>query len=502
MVLLSEELWGHIFDNFVCYLPEEQWWMYGEQVDRSPLKTLASLCLVSRKFRRIAQPVLYRTLPMTSDDQEMQQMLLARTVYANSRLSECVRAVALDGWIPWDLLSFEETEDAIHMSFRDRVTQFMSLAKILPKESWAECAPSFILPFTRQVQLIEYTTAYDPLSWETTLNEVLSASQIESTEGTDTVKDQALGNTGRENIDMAIVERTDSAGNPIPKLRNTLLPNLREVRVRTADCVDNTSGVFEIEWILLHPGLERLRLLGFDWTSEEIRKLKWPATRYNLQLLQLKECIVDDNSLLHILLQCEHLRSLSIELCDSRREGSDREDHWEVDLYRFGDILREHGTRLEELDLHTIEYKGANSTAGRLGHLHRLTSLKHLKVVKEDLASSIWHPSSDTELPALRLQDVLPRSLETLYLHYNDTFWIGDLTDQLENDDIVELITSGRFPHLRQVKRELYYEGPTSESWGQRSLKGWKVYTETKHLWKRLACSGCLRSIMVFLRDY
>ncbi|KAI3395879.1 hypothetical protein diail_664, partial [Diaporthe ilicicola] len=50
---VPDEIWHQIFSYHECVLPEDKWWwMYGAQVDRSPLQTLTSIALACTQFHR------------------------------------------------------------------------------------------------------------------------------------------------------------------------------------------------------------------------------------------------------------------------------------------------------------------------------------------------------------------------------------------------------------------------------------------------------------------
>ncbi|KAK7425966.1 hypothetical protein QQZ08_007548 [Neonectria magnoliae] len=275
------------------------------------------------------------------------------------------------------------------------------------------------------------------------------------------------------------------------------LPSLKHVRLRHGDAVEDTTAMSKLETILLHPHLESLFLLGVDWTGDETRRMKWNDRTSNLTFLELKESIVDASGLLHILTRCKNIFSLAIQLGDTRREGWNREeDSWQVDLNQFSWVLRKHGRGLTHLDLHTVEYQAANGLEGRLGSLWELGSLKHLGVTKVDLLGTPYEQASQVGPEKLSLENALPRSLETLYLHFDDYYFAGAAFDEAGHQELYELITGGQFPNLYEVKVEFYLTDP-SRLFG-REIPGWDIRTVEELRWERAASSGCLRSILVF----
>ncbi|KPM43216.1 hypothetical protein AK830_g3311 [Neonectria ditissima] len=485
MLPFPEEIWTRIFAELECMLSMDYWWLYGDRVDCSTLKTLASLCLVCRDFRRMAQSVLYRTIPLESLQGPETKQRFARSLAEVPLLGRLTRRVSLNDSIPDHGFNLKDMLDTIKDCPSIPTKLSMQLQRLRSSSRWSRDGfDVLMLAFMPRVQLVDCTVGESSglLPWA--LSGDLQTDYVAArNEDPQYMEDQ---------------EDQNPAGTPTAteSLEQTWLPALRHVHLRTGDCVEGTTGVSWMEALLLNPRLETLRLLGFDWTGYEVNLMRQKYQPCSFTLLQLKESIVDASGLQNILKRCNKLADLTIELGDSRREGWDREeDSWEVDLDQFGALLRKHGKNLTALDLHTEEYKAAHSADGRIGSLRELNALKHLRITKVDLLGS----SYETQSPGkLRLEDALPHSLETLYLHFEDSYYAGQGIDKQGHQELYELITGGQFSDLREVKVEFYLTDP-SRCFG-REIAGWKVRTIEEHLWERVASTGCLRSILVFTR--
>ncbi|KAM0299399.1 hypothetical protein ACHAPM_007440 [Fusarium culmorum] len=96
----------------------------------------------------------------------------------------------------------------------------------------------------------------------------------------------------------------------------------------------------------------------------------------------------------------------------------------DISLTEFGDILREHGGNLEELSFSTFHCQQdlVLEVWGGIGSLRELTRLRHLKIHYWDLLGFLDGDDSEDDpivssLKYERFSDVLPASIETLYLY-------------------------------------------------------------------------------------
>lgn len=230
------------------------------------------------------------------------------------------------------------------------------------------------------------------------------------------------------------------------------LPNLEEVSIRCAGKDDGSASVEAIEAIFLHPMLKTLRLLGIDWRGAHAQLLKWNSYPSNLKTLELNDCFIDAVGLENILKRFPVLDTLIIELGGRYRTCP---GDWEVDLHQFGQVLRKYGQRLSTLSLHCEGYESElMDLYSSIGSLQSLQALRHLAITKQRLLGA---GGSDGTSKILKLEEALPPFLETLSF-IDGPGWRGEQRNESirksRNKQIYQLITSGLFENLRQIKDE------------------------------------------------
>jgi hypothetical protein len=105
---------------------------------------------------------------------------------------------------------------------------------------------------------------------------------------------------------------------------NLDLPDLEELQLRAGDPKYKTTPFHFIEAALLHPNLKALRLHGISWLQKSL-DLSWPREPCRVQVLDLRESLIDASSLGHILQRFTDLRTLPIHLGDSGRYDNETE---------------------------------------------------------------------------------------------------------------------------------------------------------------------------------
>ncbi|KAM0426496.1 hypothetical protein ACHAPT_008187 [Fusarium lateritium] len=446
MAYIPDEIWPRIFSEFEDRLPLYNWRVgYRPSTYDRPDTTLLSLSLVSRRFARLAQNLLYRTLRFCCDgDGESAQPLILQSLATNPQLGQNTRAISFSNEDPPE--SFEDIDYLFDTSFPDVLEAARAsldlppafarrLDEMLTLERFCSGLDTLVLAFTPQVQLVDVTipwTALDleisPLSW------MLSGSLAVEGDGAD--GDQR-GDNGSQ------------------VFSNYGLPHLRDVQLR-AENPGKLLPFWQIEPMLLHPTLKTLRTDFVGWDRHDVSKFKWPNHISNLEHLELMDCSIDSEGLRSVLTRCTNLRQLSIQL--DRVEGSADDplpSGLSIDLDEFGNILREHGRGLVSLDLDTQGYRRHGFINGSLGPLRELSSLRHLRVVPQDL----FHTASCSRS--------LPLSLETLFLNEYD------LSDPLydsgkfeDNKDLARLVMADGHPNLREIRAVGDYDvAPEEEEW-------------------------------------
>ncbi|KAM5387333.1 hypothetical protein ACJA88_001685 [Fusarium oxysporum] len=246
---------------------------------------------------------------------------------------------------------------------------------------------------------------------------------------------------------------------------NYCFPNLTDVRIRAVVGEKDTQSAWVIEDLIFNPSLKILRTFGTAWYGEELSCFEWSAHKnYNLEYLDLMETYIDAEGLMTVLTRCPNLTGIAIRLPDEYRKLLDQyetEDSENADciinLDDFGNVLRKFGQNLEEVDFNTFFYDSYSADylcrspiSGIIGSLRELKSLRHLKLSKEALIGG-----SES---LLRLSDVLPESIETLYLHCGKVYELEDWVEferQLYKQEVYKLLLDG-MPNLREIRMERY----------------------------------------------
>lgn len=288
-----------------------------------------------------------------------------------------------------------------------------------------------------------------------------------------------------------------------------LLPNLQELRLRPGDYDCDTTPIDFIEPALLHPGLVTLRLLGTKWLRKNLELLRWPGAPRGVRHLELREAIADASSFRHILARFTGLRTLLVYLVKAswrlHPTFPGDEPVWDVRLDEIGSALRASGGSLEELDLHTNDYlddpAGPARFGSALGSLREMQSLRCLSVVYDNLVGGGSTEAPEQADPAI-LAELLPPSLETLHLHWDERYPDEESYRQQcapVNSAVRVLLEQGGMPSLRQVSMERRYSG-TLDGEFDGPVAGWDMTAEKKRLWATCASHGYERTIVTFKR--
>lgn len=511
MIAVPDEIWHQIFSHHECVLPEDQWWMYGPQVDHSPRKILASISRVSRQFHRVAQTFLYRTILLEGGDHEHEwrQEHLTRALATSPNLGLITRTIAFDDSCLPRTTGFHSMLQELLPSLdlpstmRRYLETKLAKSKQNSNSSGKIGIAAFMITLMPRIRLVEFSfhgsrNLIWMLSGCVDMDEQLIRDPddvFSDSEGDDVVtrpRKRTGGNTLK--IDTCDTVRASFA--------NFGLTNLEELRLRTGDSRHYTTPVHSIEAALLHPSLKTLRLLGSNWLQKTLDLLKWPNEPCGVKFLELRESLVEAASLRYILTRFTSLRTLLVHLAGCRRY-QDEEIEWDMNLDEIGSILRSLGGNLVELSLHTNNYEdydeGPSQSEGHLGSLREMRSLKYLSVVSGDL---IDNGAEIQEAPTLA--DVLPRSLETLHLHWDEKYY-GEHSYRRQcgyvNGAVRKLLEHGHMPDLGQVSIERLYN-ETLEGEFDGPVAGWDMSVENRRLWKTYSTSGCGRTIVTFKKRY
>lgn len=440
MIRLPDEIWHSIFSRYLCDIPNVQWTLLRDRLNRDPLKVLLILSLVSRQFHRVAQGLLFQVIVAgVRDDEHERQVKLARTLAAHPDVGLNTRAIAIDD-IEWP------TDAGLSNMLEGRIDSLnmpLSFQRLWDKKMRSTCInmtprdrnnlTSFILALTPYVKLVDitYSCPSQALFW-------------------------LLGGSLGKRKELAYTECSEfcneDAQTPYGNVAETYanhLPNLQELRLRGVgynSAIEPSPPITDFRRVLLHPNLKTLRAQGFHWLGFEKETRLWASFPIRLQRLDLSEAIIDAPTIRHILTICKDLRSLFITLGNVRKSGFDI--NWEFDLTSVGNSLRGPGRNLVEFGLHTDSFEEHRHCYGRIGSLENMPNLKHLCITKEHLVGV--HGFEGT----LQLNEALPFTLETVCFypeyHVSPDADYPDVYQEV-NDEVCGVLVGGDYPDLREV---------------------------------------------------
>ncbi|KAG4260747.1 hypothetical protein FPRO04_04371 [Fusarium proliferatum] len=438
MEALPDEILHKIFAELEDQMPLDKWQLYGFRLDHRGSAALRNLCLVfCRQFRRIAQPLLYRTIVIEGRDGAKRiSTLLLRTFVENPQLAEQVRAASLTGCIKLseqvEILGRDATQ-ALVLSAMENLDIPPALKRMI-KRNIASCGfAALILAYMPHIQVVDCTIGNKPsmLPW------LLSASPhsgrplgwLERLNRGEVSDDEYYVKNSKEydfsdEEDFVIgyekelsIEEYHQKGVSKGTFANYCFANLTEIRIRAVENPGAIEHAWTIEPLLLNSRLKILRTLGTAWYGYSLTYFVWPEYNYNLVYFDLMESYVHAQGLTTILTRCPKLKGISIRLPDEERQtpiayddlgGYVDEEDCTLNFNGFGDVLRNHGQNLEEFDFNTFffesystHYRDRGPGEGILGSLRELRFLKHLGVSKEALIRDIE--------PLSRLSEVLDR---------------------------------------------------------------------------------------------
>lgn len=257
------------------------------------------------------------------------------------------------------------------------------------------------------------------------------------------------------------------------------LPNLEELRIRMDYDEHGINFNFfeEFKAVLLHPNLKTFRLQRvdwrIDWVGDPMYTMNWPDEPCGIQSLELRECMINESGLRHILTRFTDLRSLMIHVRESPRQFDPAS--WVVHLHEFGATLSDLGQNLVDLSLDIAAYFEHGRVVGRLGSLREMRSLKHLSLVLDDLIDDL----GDQPDGILSIADFLPLSIETVLLHCEEQSWegFGRGCDYV-GEAVRKLLELGHMPSLRQVSIKGLYTREELEGELDEPVTGWDTTVE------------------------
>lgn len=415
MVVLSDEIWQRVFSHLRLTVPS-----HDQCVDfsseRARLQALSSICLVSKRFCRIAQPLLYQRLP----ELIFSRSSLRRTLAERPDLAGFVQHVHF-GESYMDEESVRRDVDAAMRTcpaaFREQVCELQRSLR----DGTGDAQDIVVAVFVLLMKNLERLSITVLARYEYIIS---------------VVSGWATPPGNPSSLDRA--EDTTPDNGPLSLLR--VLTLLHWEGKGAVPMVDM--------WAMLKPPtLERFEGYSIKACLWGLEQPSPPFTNPNLKEVQLLYSLVDAEGLQAILRLLPGLRKLRIAWGLSTVGYCDT-----LDLGLMGQVLREGAAReLEVLDLDFCEsfnYQ-EEETKGRLGSLRGLVGLRELSVQPTVLVGdtvSHW-PDSDSEdarnAPPSPLVDSLPERLDYLCLYP------GAREIEWTEEDAKSLIGSEQLPNLQ-----------------------------------------------------
>ena len=230
--------------------------------------------------------------------------------------------------------------------------------------------------------------------------------------------------------------------------KNHILQRLKTVKTAHGD---NVLAV-ELERVL--PLLQKPALEHFEGRQVDCTELAYSDLfESKIRTIRLHHCLLDASGLSYLLRSCPLLESMAVVIGDSSIGDCF------VDFDEVGDVLREHGTKLQSLTFaFSPHYTSLYSQTEPLGSLQTL-SLRRLSFPMTGFLASESYRSSDEDeeededgygearTNSTRLYNLLPPSLETLE---PVRAWDFDF-EASHRAQVTELFTSRSMPSLQRA---------------------------------------------------
>ncbi|VUC24623.1 unnamed protein product [Clonostachys rosea] len=458
---VPNEILSDIMRYLVPALPSERRkWRYDSSLRPSDL---ASLCLVSRRFRHVAQPLLYHTIDVTQSTTAEGQApnwhwpgLLLKTIVKNPDLAKYIRVLAIP-----DMLFLPPTADMIFLPD----TSPTGFPWDVPR-----CIRNALEP---EIEYNSYTLPVIAL--------LLYAPMVEKII-------LFSGDPGSVEVKWILTswhpqgQRYDPAIDFGPDLTRDLgpfanygLPCLKDLHV---DLQESEHGVTPLLDFLKKPGLSIFHLSHARSFTGLLVPRPLRDSLSGVRELNLSDCYIEPLSLENILRSCPRLEALGVHVAEPSwaeelLQQSNPNIFWTINLGDFGQTLRGFGESLTDLHLDFSPYKTARPVTGRIGSLRSMSKLRHLQCDRNDLVldQSLGEELEDNTLP---LDSVLPSSITTLRIHYIAHDISLSLPGSVISADMESLLSSRRLQSLKQVQLRRYnpiFEDEIDLS--QPSMLGW-----------------------------
>ncbi|KAH0431465.1 hypothetical protein CcaCcLH18_07081 [Colletotrichum camelliae] len=458
---LPDHVWSYVFDQFE-YPAGESSFATEVQFDgpgAEGLATLSRLCRASSRFLRLAQQVLYRSLPLANWN--IRNRLLS-TLHRHPNLAQYVEKVNLgEGVFSRDEITslllphYDENGDGAQ-SRPDGLESF--LRGLLDGPEWPDAVPDIwfahcatILP---NLKLLEYATRNEGTFLQAVIRQATAEAEASDRGG----EPQTL---------------TEEPQQHPPSRLNQPLSRLEELRISNQD-TEFAVRLQSIQQVFFLPRLKTFRGWAVDLDTTMAAESDASQRQGTVRHAYFEYSLAEADGISDLLRTCPCLQTLKV----SWGSGTVGDSYLNFD--DIGNVLREHGTGLEVLDLdcrECISYEMGESE-GSIGSLRSLQRLKHLALPEaillgdEDVLGGmdkVGDDSDDTNddaeagpVSTESLESLLPDGLETLRLYsgYEEEAWV--------RDSVQGVLASRRLGRLRKVRLDFATE--VDEEW---DLDGW-----------------------------
>ncbi|KAH8660429.1 hypothetical protein BX600DRAFT_467690 [Xylariales sp. PMI_506] len=398
---IVESLPVELLEQIFLYL---RWQYETTPSGRGGLAALCAACRTSRKFLRIAQPVLYHTVIAWKLSPS-----LVRTLFEEPHLARLVRDLRIGSPAVGSAQTKLINRYARLIARRLGLTPSLEACVLNMLESnRSDAQMALVLTLTPNVERVTITSR--------------------SRDGIPAIFNSpaslALESTSSWTSELPVVQHLYKARSISLLFDHVYCGKIRQ---RMA--------------LLMLPNIETVNVSGADFRGF-INDVEARQCKLKLQHVNIDLSYINSSDLENLLLMCPHLQSLVVRWLADDDGGSVH-----LDLTRVGDALRSYARSLEILDLNVERPDlGSNATRqwtlGALGSLIELGKLRTLNVVRTVLVGE------EQNVPC-PLREYIPSSLEEFTLHDTQEFSLG-------LEELSDMIRDERLRNLRAVHIKLW----------------------------------------------
>ncbi|KAK5693938.1 hypothetical protein LTR97_009555 [Elasticomyces elasticus] len=393
-VELPEELLQHIFS--FLHEPANLQLLPSDRNARLGLSTLVNIALTNKTYNRIVRPELYHTLFIQDDSPGTRPILFLKMLLKHPETRPLLQELYSGLWSvdPSPQQSRCKSDETSHILR----TAADHAGPGIPALSWTRIRTSLGTPGTAQAAialLLTFTPQLRVLAFS------ITGSMAESL--------------------------------ILTALRDVRLPHLSEVQVACEDQQDRGAMDGFIE-LLQRPALTIFRAHGMKCEDDSTTALATSSLSPKLQQIFFEHSFLDAIGIARLLTSAPGLRTLSVHWVLGTTRSS------KIDFGAIGQVLRDHGTKLETLQLKTEDAASSLDSNSSLGDLKDVVSLRRLALPHHALCG-LEDGGEIAERSPDHLTKILPRSLRELEIRFaKDVEMVGMSEDGLYEEEKVEFL--------------------------------------------------------------